>query len=252
MAKHDLSFDPPVMNAAGTLGFFPDVHTSVDWSQLGAFVTNPISLSAHTPARGKRFAFFPGGFLLHTGYPNPGLVPALRRYARHWSRSPLPVIVHLLAHSPDEVAKMVQQLEAVEGVGGVEVGVDSNASPELVISLTQAAAGELPVIVRLPMERSAELAAGAIQAGALAVSLAPPRGTLPTAVGELVSGRLYGPAILPMALKTIQELVKQGIPTIGAGGIYGQEQCKAMLSAGATAVQLDSMLWRGAGFVRFL
>jgi dihydroorotate dehydrogenase (NAD+) catalytic subunit len=248
MAKRDLNLDPPIMNAAGMLGFFPDQYGPIEWGHFGAFVTNPISLARRTPARGERFIAYPGGFLLHTGYPNPGLNHALRRYAQRWNHSPLPVIVHLLCHEPEEVAKMVQQLEAVEGIGGVEMGVDGDASLDLAIALVQAAAGELPVIARLPFERALELATSTIQAGALAVSLAPPRGILPTAEGELVQGRLYGPAIFPVALKVVSELVKQGIPTVGAGGVYTPEQSTHMLTQGALAVQLDAVLWRGGGY----
>src|SRR4030042_3619513 len=61
MPKHDLRTHPPRMNAAGSLGSSPDTHSPVDWSKLGAFVTNPISLSQRTPARGRRFIEFPGG-----------------------------------------------------------------------------------------------------------------------------------------------------------------------------------------------
>jgi len=251
MAKHDLAFDPPVMNAAGSLGFFPDLHGSIDWGMLGAFITNPVSLTPRTPAHGNRFEAFPGGFLLHTGYPNPGLSQVLRRHARHWSRSPIPVIIHLLARGTAEVAMMARRLETVEGVNGLEVGVVSDASAEMVVALTQAASGELPVIMHLPLERSVELASAAIQAGAVAISLAPPRGILPTQAGELVQGRLYGPAILPLTLRMVHELTVKGIPTIGAGGIYTQEHTKAMLAAGAMAVQLDSLLWRGAGYNLF-
>jgi dihydroorotate dehydrogenase (NAD+) catalytic subunit len=248
MAKRDLSFDLPMMNAAGMLGFFPDLRGRVEWAHFGSFVTNPISLTARTPARGERYIAFPGGFMLHTGYPNPGLTHVLRRYVRRWNRSPLPVIVHLLCHEPLEAAKMVRQLEAIEGVGGVEVGVDGEASQDLAIALVRAAAGELPVIARLPFERALELATSTIQAGALAVSLAPPRGSLPAPGGEIVQGRLYGPAIFPAALRVVHELVRQGIPTIGAGGVYTQELCTAMLRAGALAVQLDTVLWLGLGY----
>ena len=251
MAKHDLTFEPPLMNAAGVLGFFPDRHGPIDWGMLGAFITNPVSLSPRTPAHGSRFEAYPGGFLLHTGYPNPGLSLVLRRYARQWSHSPLPVIVHLLARGTVEVAKMARRLETVEGVSGLEVGVVSDVSDEMLTALTQAASGELPVIVRLPMERSIELAYAAIQAGAVAVSLAPPRGIVPTQGGELLHGRLYGPAILPLALRVVHELTHLGIPTIGAGGITIQEHKNAMLAAGALAVQLDSPLWRGAGYSIF-
>jgi len=246
MSKHDLAIDPPLMNAAGSLGFSPDLYCPMDWSRMGAFVTNPISLMPRTPARGKRFIAYPGGFLLHTGFPNPGLSHVLRRYAAQWSRSTIQVMVHLLAQSPEEVMKMGRQLESVEGVVGLEVGVASDASAEMVVALTQAASGELPVIMCLPVERSVELAANAMEAGADAISLAPPRGVYPSE-GEMVQGRLYGPAILPLALRMVRELSRLGIPTIGAGGIYTLEHKDAMLAVGALAVQLDSVLWRGAG-----
>ncbi len=248
MAKHDLVFDPPVMNAAGSLGFAPDTHSLMDWSGLGAFVTNPISLTPRTPATGRRYIAFSGGFLLHTGYPNPGLSHVLRHYARHWSRSPVPVIVHLLARGAEELSKMVRRLENVEGVSGLEVGLVSDATADMVVALTQAASGELPVIMQLPMERCADLASGVIQAGAVAVSLAPPRGIIPAAEGESLQGRLYGPTILPIALRAVHLLIQLGVPTIGAGGIYTQEHKDAMLAAGALAVQLDSSLWRRAGY----
>ncbi len=248
MPKHDLVFIPAVMNAAGSLGFTPDTHSPIDWSAFGAFVTNPISLTPRTPANGRRYIDYPGGFLLHTGYPNPGLPHVCRRYAGHWSRSPVPIIVHLLARGTDELVKMVQRLEYMEGVSGLEVGMVSDASADMVAACAQAASGELPVIMQLPMERCADLAASAIQAGAVAVSLAAPRGMLLSENGESVQGRLYGPAILPMAMRVVHELAQQGIPTISAGGIYTRQQVDALLAAGAMAAQLDSCLWRGAGY----
>lgn len=252
MAKHDLAFEPPIMNAAGMLGFFPDPHGPVDWSQLGAFVTNPISTGSRTPAHGERFAPYKGGFLLHTGYPNPGLQQVIRRYHKHWGQSPVPVLVHLLGGRPDEMASMARQLEGVEGVAGLEVGVQGDASPEWVVSLAQAATGELPVILRLPFERAAELSAAAIKAGAMAISLAPPRGALPGLNAEILHGRLYGPAVLPMALKLVDDLARAGIPTMGGGGVYRLEDCQAMLELGAMAVQLDTVLWRSAGHKLFI
>ena len=247
MSKHDLTIEPPLMNGAGSLGFSPDLYCPVDWSKLGAFVTHPISLTPRTPAHGKRFMAFPGGFVLHTGYPNAGIKRVVRNYAGHWSRAPIPVIVHLLARSAEEVAIMTRLLESVEGVMGLEVGMDSDVNADMVAACTHAATGELPVIMRLPMERSIELAPGAMNAGADAVSLAPPRGYYPTA-GEMIQGRLYGPAILPLALRMVHELTQLSIPTIGAGGVVTQEHKEAMLAAGAMAVQLDSVLWRGAGY----
>jgi dihydroorotate dehydrogenase (NAD+) catalytic subunit len=251
MSKHDLAIDPRLMNAAGSLGFTPDLHGAVDWSGLGAFVTNPVSLTSRTPARGRRMIEFPGGFLLHTGYPNPGISQVIRQYARQWQRSPIPVIVHLLAENPQEVEKMARRLESVEGISGLELGVRISLESEMLELMTRAACGELPVIVQVPLERAIELAPKAVDAGADAISLAPTRGMLRADNGELVQGRLYGPVSLPLALRAVHELSQMRIATIGAGGVYTREQAESMLAAGAVAVQLDAVFWRGAGYRLF-
>lgn len=248
MSKHDLAIAPPLMNAAGSLGYSPDLHSPVDWSKLGAFVTNPVSLLPRTPARGSRYIPYPGGFLLHTGFPNPGLAQVLRRYARQWGGSPIPVIVHLLAQNVDEVMQMARRLELAEGLAGLEVGLPSEANLEVVGAFTQAASGELPVIVRLPLERAVELAPVAMNSGASAISLGAPRGAFVDHSGGWVQGRMYGPSVLPLSLRVVHELTRLGIPTIGAGGVYTQEDRDAMLAAGALAVQLDYNLWREAGY----
>ncbi len=157
--KLDLSFDPPWMNAAGSLGFAPDRRGPVDLARLGAFVTNPISLEPRSPAHGTRYAAYPGGFLLHTGYPNPGLRAVIRRYGEGWGRSPLPVLVHLLCRQVDELALAVRRLEGLPGVAGIELGLPPEIEAGQALRLAQAAAGELPLVLRLPLERALELAA---------------------------------------------------------------------------------------------
>ena len=245
MSKYDLSLAKPLMNAAGTLGFTPDPRGPVALSRLGAFVTNPVSLGKRTPAHGIRYQPFPGGFLLHTGYPNPGLREVIRRCQERWARSPIPVIVHLLGEQVDELPGMVRQLEALEGVIGIELGLPKGVDGKIVRAFSEAALGELPVIVRLPFEKAVGTAAEAIQSGAAAVSLGAPRGAFPARAGNLIQGRLYGPALFPQALAVVKEINQSGLPVIGAGGLYSQEDCDAMLSAGALAVQIDSLLWRG-------
>ena len=243
--KIDLNLSKPLMNAAGSLGFAPEARGALDLSHLGAFITNPISLGERSPARGRRYLPFPGGFLLHTGYPNPGLKTAIRRYAARWRRSPLPVLVHLLPQSPQEAAQMVQRLEAVEGIAGVEISLPLHADGQAALAFSQASRGELPVVLRLPLEGATALVPHIASAGLAGISLAPPRGALPLPHGNIVHGRLYGPAIFPLALAVVQALGRSGIPVIAAGGVYQPEQVDALLQAGAAAVQLDSVLWQG-------
>jgi dihydroorotate dehydrogenase (NAD+) catalytic subunit len=245
MSKYDLILDTPLMNAAGILGYIPDPHAGLDFSRLGAFVTHPVSLKPRTPAHGQRCLAYPGGILVHTGYPNPGLRAVLRRYAARWRSARLPVIVHLLAQHPGEIAAALAMLEGLEGVHGVEVGLPPGSSRELAVEMALAARGELPVVVRIALDQAAELAGPVAECGVAAISLGAPRGALPGEGGALLHGRLYGPGIFPQALAVVQVLADQGIAVIGAGGIYSPAQVEAMLAAGARAVQLDTWLWRG-------
>jgi dihydroorotate dehydrogenase (NAD+) catalytic subunit len=245
MSKFDLSFSQPVMNATGALGFVPDPYGPVDLASFGAFVTNPLSREARTPAHGKHVFPFPGGFLLHTGYPNPGLKAALRHYAKPWAHASLPVIVHLLPGKVDDAGEMVRLLERVDGLLAVEVGLPPDVDAAAAVAFARAACGELPVIVRLPFEHAPALARAVAEADIAAVSLAPPRGAALHLPGALVHGRLYGPAVFPQALAAVHAIAQAGIPVIGAGGVYFQEQLDAMLAAGALAVQVDAVLWRG-------
>jgi dihydroorotate dehydrogenase (NAD+) catalytic subunit len=252
MPKTDLYLPKPLMNAAGTLGFSPDFKGPLDLDRLGAFVTNPISWLARTPARGERYIPFSGGFLLHSGYPNPGIKTAIKHNAPRWARSPLPIIVHLLADDPHTLAQMVQSLEGLPGLLGIELGLPPDIEPGLAYQLAMAAVGELALIVRVPFEHACgakpdhSLFDALAQSGVNALSLAPPRGTLSDAHGSLVSGRLYGPAIFPQALAAVTRLAGLGLSLIAAGGVYTDQDTQAMLSAGAAAVQLDAVLWRGA------
>lgn len=246
MSKYELSFDPPFTNAAGFLGFAPDRWGSLDLSRLGAFITNPVSLRARSPAHGQRYLTFPGGLLLHTGHPNPGLSQIIRRHAASWKRSALPILVHLLAETPSEVSQMVKRLETITGVMGIEVGIPPGCDRQTALALAQAAVGELPVIVHLPFEAAVELAPSFASLPIAAISLGAPRGALPDPQGNFVHGRLYGPATFPIAIQTVQNMVRGKIPVFAAGGIYSQKDAETMLAAGAVGVQLDAVLWLGS------
>jgi len=140
---------------------------------------------------------------------------------------------------------MVQRLDSVDGIAGVEISLPLNADGQIASAFAQAARGELPVVLRLPMDGASSLVPYITAAGLAAISLAPPRGMLPLPSGGFVQGRLYGPAVFPLALAVVQRLVQSGIAVIAAGGVYRPEHVAALLQAGAAAVQLDSVLWQG-------
>ena len=259
MFKQDLTFSTPYMNAAGTLGFAPDTRAPVPWESFGAFVTNPLSLRTRKPTANPALIEYPGGFLLHTGLPNPGLPAAIKKYARRWADSRLPIIVNLMADRPDETMRMVQSLEGRENVAAVELGFAPQLADDILLLTVEMCQGELPLIVNLPVEQVLSLGPRAVQEGAAAISLAAPRGMLPNASfsplpfggdgpgvrGNIVTGRLNGPALFPQALLTVRNAVQANLAVIGGGGVGSKQNADAMLSVGALAVQVDASLWKG-------
>lgn len=254
--KRDLYFNQKIMNTAGSLGFAPDFRSPGDFGSLkefGAFVTNPFSLRPRLPAATPAVIQHSGGFLLHTGLPNPGFNAGLKKYSAKWSRSELPVIVHLMADRPEETQRMVRMLEPQENVMAAELGFAPQLSNDIILMTLEMCVGELPLIFSLPVEQVLSLGPRLIQDGAQAIGIAAPRGALPltpnpspSGRGELVTGRLYGPALFPQTLETVYSASKLGLPIIGAGGVWTKENADSMLSVGALAVQIDAALWNPA------
>jgi dihydroorotate dehydrogenase (NAD+) catalytic subunit len=242
--KRDLYFSKRLMNAAGSLGFAPDARNGVPLDSFGAFVTNPISLRPRQPTAQPTVIEYPGGFLLHTGLPNPGIHSALKKYSSKWTRSELPVIVHLMADRPEETQNMVRMLESQENVMAVELGFAPLLADDIFLLTLEMCLGELPLIFSLPVEQVLSLGPRLIQDGAQAISIAAPRGSLMTE--HLITGRLFGPSLYPQTLETVHSAAKLGLPIIGAGGVWSKENADAMLSVGALAVQVDAALWNPA------
>jgi len=246
--KRDLYFNKPLMNAAGSLGFAPDLRVlgELGGLGLGAFVTNPLSLRPRHPTSQPAVIEYPGGFLLHTGLPNPGIHAALKRYAAKWERSDLPIIVHLMADRPEETQTMVRMLESQENVMAVELGFAPLLADDIILLTLDMCLGEIPLIFSLPVEQVLSLGPRLMQEGAEAISIAAPRGSLTADDGQLTAGRLMGPALFPQTLNVVDSAVKLGIPIIGNGGVYSKQNAEAMLSVGALAVQVDAALWNPA------
>jgi len=242
--KRDLVLNQPLVNASGILGFVPNLRAQPAISRLGAFITNPISRRPRQPAANRAYLPFPGGFLFHTGHPNPGITRAIARFGRRWAGAPLPVIVHLLAESPGTLSEMIHKLEGLENILAVELGLPPTCDPDMLSAVMAAGAGELPLIPCLSPEQVPTLLDTLNDLQPIALHLVEPRGALPGPGGEIITGRLYGPAIFPVMLAAAQVLINAGLRVIANGGVYDPWQVDALMKVGVTAVGLGSVLWQ--------
>lgn len=243
--KRDLYFSKPLINSAGSLGFSPDFRSFENFGSLnlGAFVTNPISLRSRMPTTNPSVIEFAGGVLLHTGLPNPGFSNVLKKYSAKWNRSELPIIVNLMADRPEETQQMVRQLENIENVMAVQLGFAPLLSDDIILLNLEMCLGELPLIFALPHEQVLSLGVKLIQEGASAISISSPRGTMYDEDKNIITGRMYGKSLFPRSLDIVRSAGMIGLPMIGAGGVWDDADVEAILSAGAMAVETDIRLW---------
>lgn len=248
--KTSVVVESPVLFGAGFAGFDGSpVRKLLALDKFGALVTPPLTLEPRHPANGPRVVPLPAGFLLHTGLPNPGVNRALRDYERKWDRSILPIIVHLVAESPESVAQAVRIIDRCEAVAGIELGLHDEIVMRELSTLLKAAIEntDLPVMVRLPLYSALVLSEVAEYGGADALIVsAPPRGTARyKPAGRLIGGRVYGPWLKSQVLRMVGRIMQYTeIPVIACGGIHTPDDARDFIVAGATAVQLDSVVWQ--------
>jgi dihydroorotate dehydrogenase (NAD+) catalytic subunit len=198
------------------------------------------------------------------GLQNPGIDAVLERYAPLWATWKVPVIVNVAGESIDDFVGVVRKLDLVKGIAGIELniscpnvgkgGLQFAIDEEAAAAVTRAVrrATELPLIVKLsPNVADVRPIATAIAAaGADALSAvntlsgmalrADRRGPF---LGNTYGG-LSGPALKPVALRVVYEVVQVvDIPVIAIGGITCLDDVLDYLAAGAVAVQVGTAIF---------
>lgn len=241
--KQEIIFNRPLMNSAGMLGFSDETRHWINLQALGAFITNPTSLYPRAPARAPNATTGDYGALLHTGLPNPGIDQVIKIHHMRWNRMPIPVILHIIAQAGEEITAMLDRLEGLHSVQAIEIGLQGEEFALDREVIQAALTGILPVIVRLPMDTHIEKLKTFEELGVAAIALGPPRGTV-FENGERVSGRLYGPALLPQMINCIEQAIGfLSCPLIAGSGIFNRADAERLLSMGVQAMQLDTVLW---------
>jgi dihydroorotate dehydrogenase (NAD+) catalytic subunit len=259
--KMGLRLSNPVMNASGTFGYGTEYAGLFDIQRLGAIVCKATTLEPREGNPQPRLVETPCGVINSIGLQNIGVKAVIQEKAPVWTGWRVPVIVNIAGDTAAEYAELAGALDGVAGVSGIEVNVSCpnvrtggaafGASPEAAAGAVAAAraATSLPLIVKLtPNTGDIRAVARAVAgAGADAVSLInSPKGMViniesrrPIIANK--TGGLSGPAIKPLALALVYEVVGAvDIPVIGCGGITTARDALEYIMAGAMAVQVGS------------
>jgi dihydroorotate dehydrogenase (NAD+) catalytic subunit len=256
-----LKLKNPVMTASGTFGYGEEYAGYIDLDNLGAIVVKGLSLKPRLGNPPPRIMETTGGMLNAVGLQNIGVdafidekLPFLRQYSTA-------VVANIYGETYDEYKKVAQRLSAAKGVHALEVniscpnvkngGLSFGCDPEIAARVTRVVKNEtsLPVIVKLTPNVTdiTAIALAVEKAGADAISLI---NTLTGMSVDLktrkphlknITGGLSGPAIKPVALRMVWQVVQRvSVPVIGIGGIMTPEDALEFLVVGAKAVQIGT------------
>lgn len=255
-----IPIERPTMLASGILGISLDVFNRIYKSGAGAVVTKSLSKE---PWEGYPnptiFSVKGGGWINAIGLSNPGAPYFAKMISQN---KEIPIIVSLVGSVEDDFIFMIKQFESckilafelnlscphVEKVG-LEVGDD----PELVRKIIKKikSVTKVPIIAKVGLGTTnyldtvlvaQESGADAITAintlRAMAIDVETERPILSNKIGGL-----SGTPIKPIAVRCVYEISsKYDIPIIGCGGISSWEDAVEFILAGASAVQLGSVV----------
>lgn len=255
-----IHIERPTMLASGILGISLDVFNRIYKAGAGAVVTKSLSKE---PWEGYPnptiFSVKGGGWLNAIGLSNPGAPYFAKMISQN---KEIPIIVSLVGSVEDDFTFMIKQFENckvlayelnlscphVERVG-LEVGDD----PELVKKIIKKikSVTKVPIIAKVGLgtthyldtvSAAKESGADAITAintlRAMAIDVETERPILSNKIGGL-----SGTPIKPIAVRCVYEISsKYDIPIIGCGGISSWEDAVEFILAGASAVQLGSVV----------
>ena len=251
----------PVLLASGTCGYGMELDGLLDLDKLGGIIIKGLSIRPRSGNPPPRLVETPCGLLNSIGLENIGIEVFIRDKLPCLRNIRTSLIVNILGNSVEDYYEMAKRLDREEGIKAIEVniscpnvkagGIAFGTDPEAAASVTHAVkkATGLPVIIKLTPNVTdiTEVARKVASAGADAISL------INTLLGMAIDikfrrpalanvfGGLSGPAIKPIALRMVWQVVRAvDIPVIGIGGISTPDDALEFLVAGARAVEIGT------------
>jgi dihydroorotate dehydrogenase (NAD+) catalytic subunit len=258
----------PVVNGSGTFDAIAARRAFGDALlrdfPFSAFVSKTITLLPRAGNPPPRLWEAPAGMINSIGLPNRGLEGYLEHDLPQLAQLPVPLVTNVMGSTQDEVARLVEAVEARPEIAAIELnvscpnvetGLDIGADPGSLAALVRAVRplSRKPLIVKLTPNTAdvAAVAQAAESEGADAVSLIntlramalAPAGSGPWLGGG--TGGLSGPAIRNVALAQVAAVARRvAIPIVGMGGIVHGSHAKDLISVGATLVAVGTENFR--------
>jgi dihydroorotate dehydrogenase (NAD+) catalytic subunit len=249
----------PLLLASGFLGISQEIFNRLYNDGLGAIVSKSISVSPLEGYKGPTVVSLgEKGYINAVGLSNPGS----DAFANEIINNQTPLIVSIVGSSVSEFPKLISKFDKLNILGyeinlscphvakmGMEVGDD----PELVIKIIKTIKSKTkkPIIIKVGIGNTDVLKLATIiqESGADAITaintIRAMTINVDTGMPILSNkiGGLSGIPLKPIGVRCVYEISKKvTIPVIGCGGIFTWEDALEYILAGATAIELGSVI----------
>lgn len=258
-----VEFSNPLIAASGTFGFGMEYGEFYPLSVLGGISCKGITLKRRDGNPPPRIAETPSGMLNAVGLQNPGVDVFIKEDLPWLKKQNTVIIANIAGNTIEEYCEMAEKLSKTD-VDMIELniscpnvkhgGVQFGTSCESVGNITAEVRKHCkkPLIIKLSPNVTdiASIAQSAEANGADAISM------INTLTGMRIdinsrrpiihnnTGGMSGSAVFPIAVRMVWQVANAvKLPIIGMGGISTWEDAVEMLIAGATALQIGTVLF---------
>jgi dihydroorotate dehydrogenase (NAD+) catalytic subunit len=248
------------MLASGILGISQDIFERLYNNNIGAIVTKSISVD---PMKGyANPTIVPLGnktYLNAVGLSNPGVFAFSHEIMRNKF---VPIVVSLVGSSEKDFPKMISFLDSLNVIGyeinlscphvskmGMEIGDDPEMVSLIIRTIKRHTRKPISVKIGIGSMDVVEISRVAVESGADMITAINTVRAMKIDVQSMIPvlsnviGGLSGKAIKPIGIRCVYEISKVlNVPVIGCGGVSSWEDVVEYMIAGASAVQIGSIL----------
>lgn len=268
-------FANPVIAASGTFGYGTEYGRVLDVSSLGGVCSKGLTLAPKPGNTGTRLVETPSGLINSIGLENPGIPHFIEHELKTMLALGPVVLANLSGSTMETYVEGAALLDATDvpmielniscpnvKAGGMAWGLDCDAAGTITAAVRKAT--KKPLVVKLSPNAPhlVEVAKAVVASGADALSLVNTFQSFAVdierarPVFDNVTAGLAGPAIRPIALRMLRDVVLgvaecdvaraedsslgKSVPVIGLGGIATWRDAVEFIMTGASAIQVGT------------
>lgn len=258
-----VKFNNPLIAASGTFGFGREFSEFYPLEKLGGVSCKGITLKERAGNLPPRIAETEGGILNAVGLQNPGVDHFIENDLPWLKKQNTVVIANIAGNTVEDYCAMAEKLSDTEvdfielniscpnvKSGGVQFGTSCESVGNITFEVKKYCKKPLMVKLSPNVTDIAEIAKSAEASGADVISM------INTLTGMRIdinskrpiirnnTGGMSGPAVFPVAVRMVWQVYNAvNIPIVGMGGISKWQDAVEMLIAGASALQIGTVLF---------